>query len=391
MLALCLEARKPEIEEELLTRVRGIPSERKVADPEYAEGQRMSISAGLSFAIAAIECSVRAAPQIPAVLLVQARLSARNGVGLGTVLLRYIAGYTLLDHLLDEEAEKHGFVGGEALQDLRQVHRALFNQVVAVVSDEHAREEARSWRADREHRRTEVVLRLLAGERMGTSEIAYEFNSVHVGMIARGPGVDTAIKGLAMALDCRLLVVHSGAGSIWAWLGRREAPDLTELEELVSSCFPVDASLAIGEIGASMTGWRRSHQQARAAWIVARRRRDRFVRYGNVPLLASFAQDELLVSSLRELFLVPLEEEGAEGTKLRATLRAYFAAGGNRASAAKALHVTRQTVHARLQTAEDRLGRPLSSCTAELEVALRLDDFERTAPLYDSSTDIVDG
>jgi sugar diacid utilization regulator len=321
---------------------------------------------------------------------VQARLGARNGVELGTVLQRYIAGYTLLDHLLDEEAEKHRLLAGEALQDLRRVHRALFNQVVAVVSDEHT-SETRRWRTDREHRRTAVVVRLLGGERIDTSEIAYDFDSAHVGMIAQGRGTVTAIRGLATALDCRLLVVNSGTGSIWAWLGRREAPDLTKLEELVSSRFPAEASLAIGEIGGSIAGWRRSHQQARAALIVARRRRDRFVRYGNVPLLASFAQDELLTSSLRELFLAPLEKEGIEGIKLHATLRAYFAAGGNRASAAKALKVSRQTVHTRLQTVEDRLGRPLSSCAAELEAALRLDDLERVTPIHDLSTGDVDG
>jgi DNA-binding PucR family transcriptional regulator len=58
---------------------------------------------------------------------------------------------------------------------------------------------------------------------------------------------------------------------------------------------------------------------------------------------------------------------------LRQTLRAYFASGGNTSSAAASLGVTRRTVENRMRVIEDELGKPVSTCAAELELALRLD------------------
>jgi DNA-binding PucR family transcriptional regulator len=85
--------------------------------------------------------------------------------------------------------------------------------------------------------------------------------------------------------------------------------------------------------------------------------------------------DDLLTTSLRRLYLAPLSDERDGGAVLRETLRAYFAADRNGASAAAALRVTRQTVNNRLRVIEERLERPLSACATELEAALRLDDL----------------
>ena len=51
---------------------------------------------------------------------------------------------------------------------------------------------------------------------------------------------------------------------------------------------------------------------------------------------------------------------------LRETLRAYFAAGFNAATAAAALEVDRHTVQRRLRKVEEALGRLLHTCHAEL-------------------------
>ncbi|MBW8060448.1 MAG: hypothetical protein FVQ78_09030 [Solirubrobacterales bacterium] len=50
-------------------------------------------------------------------------------------------------------------------------------------------------------------------------------------------------------------------------------------------------------------------------------------------------------------------------------------AGRNAASAAAALGVSRQTVGNHLGAIEARLGRSFSSCAAEIEAALRLEDL----------------
>lgn len=98
-------------------------------------------------------------------------------------------------------------------------------------------------------------------------------------------------------------------------------------------------------------------------------------RYSDVCLLAAGIKDDVLIESLRDLYLAPLERGPAGGRALRATLRAYFAARSNASSAAAALAVTRQTVTKRLRRVEEELGIPLESCARELELALELDDL----------------
>jgi DNA-binding PucR family transcriptional regulator len=94
-----------------------------------------------------------------------------------------------------------------------------------------------------------------------------------------------------------------------------------------------------------------------------------------VILLAAVLRDEPLAESLRETYLTPLDEHGDSGL-LRETLRAYFAAGFNAATAAAALGVDRHTVQRRLRKVEEALGRLLHTCHAEVEVALSLEELD---------------
>jgi DNA-binding PucR family transcriptional regulator len=61
--------------------------------------------------------------------------------------------------------------------------------------------------------------------------------------------------------------------------------------------------------------------------------------------------------------------------RLRHTLKAWFAAGQNASAAAAMLGVHEHTVHYRLKTIEERLGRPVAPRRAELETALRALDL----------------
>jgi DNA-binding PucR family transcriptional regulator len=116
------------------------------------------------------------------------------------------------------------------------------------------------------------------------------------------------------------------------------------------------------------------------AFPLARPRRTPVIRYSEVALAATVLQDDLLASSLRQLYLDPLAEERDGGQCLRETLRAYLAAGGNASSAAAALGVHRRTVTSRLITIEERIGRPVDDATAELETALQLHEHADLDP-----------
>jgi hypothetical protein len=376
-----LRARRDEIEAATMTRVYGIAEPVETSDPEYAHGLRIAVSAALDYGFNALERSEERAPPVPAVLLAQARLAARAGISLDTVLRRYLAGYTLMGDFVIQEAEKGGLLKGNSLQRLLRAQAALFDRLLAAVSEEYAREELERM-GNAEQRRAERVRRLLAGELLDISELAYELGGHHLGAIFVGPGAQDVLGELAAEFDRRLLAIRHEKRTIWAWLGSRRGFDPEELDRLAARELPSGVSAALGEPGEGLGGWRLTHRQARAALPIVLRGGGQVVRYGDVALLASMLRDDLLLTSLRELYLAPLATERDGGTAARETLRAYFAAEHNVSSAAAALGVSRQTVINRLHGIEERLDRQLGTCTAELSAALRLDDLDRPVLSY---------
>jgi hypothetical protein len=367
-----LQARRGEIEEAILARAYGVSDPGEAADPEYLQGLRAAVSAAIEYGLAGIEAVERRPPPIPAALLVQARVAARSGVSLDTVLRRYFAGYTLLGDFLMQEVERDTLLQGTTLKGMLRAQATIFDRLVAAVTEEYTRE-ASGHPDTTEERRVEQVKGLLAGELPDASELAYELEAHHLGAIAVGSEAPEALRVLAVALDRRLLLVRRGEGTAWAWLGGRRRADPAEIERQVSGNWPARVSLAIGEPAQGLAGWRLTHRQARAALSVARCHTPSVVRYADVALLASMAQDDLLTTSLRKIYLDPLSEERDGGEALRETVRAYFAAGRNVSSAAAALGVNRHTVTSRLRAIEERLGRPLSACATEIDAALRLE------------------
>jgi hypothetical protein len=377
-----LRERQAEIEQAVLTRAYAVSEtnsespDPETLDPTYLQGLRTATAAAVDYALEVVERGEGREPYPPAILLAQARLAARNRVGLDTVLRRYSAGYVLLSDFLVEEAERSG-LRGPALQRLLRSQAAL-DRLLAALSEEYAREE-RERPTTQEQRRTERIERLLAGEPIDTTELEYDFEAHHLAAIASGPGAGNALRELAASIDCRLLSACRGDETLWAWLGARRAPDPEELKRHAAD-WPEGATLAIGEPSEGLTGWRLSHRQAKAAMSVAQRSPEPVVRYADVALLAAVLGDELLATSLRKLYLEPLEAERDGGEVALETLRAYFAVERNVSSAAAALGVSRQAVAKRLRTVEERLGCSLDSCAAELEAALRLEQLTLPPP-----------
>jgi len=372
-LAKRLRERRAEIERAVITRVYAIADPKEASDPTYAEGLRTALGAAIDYGLASIEQSQARAPLVPAALLAQARVAARNGVTLDTVLRRYFAGYTIFGDFLVEEAHGDESVSATELKRILRSQAASFDRLIAAVSEEHARES--SVRLDSsEQRRIELVQRLLAGELVETSELAYDLGGWHLGLVAHGPDSAAAIHDLGRSLDRRVLIICQGADTTWIWLGGRRRLDPGELVSNFESHAPAQVTIAVGEPGEDLDGWRLSHRQAIAALPVALRSGEKLVRYRNIALLASVLQDELAVISLRELYLIPLEDERDGGTAARETLRAYFAADRNVSSAAAELGIKRHTVTNRLRAIEDRLAQPLNACAEDIAIALHLDD-----------------
>lgn len=374
-----LRERRGELEAAIRARIESDEGPIEAADPEYGEGLRAAVPVALDYCLEGIERGAANRPQLPTSLLFQARVAARSRIPLAVVMRRYFAGYALLGDFLAEEAEKGDLRRASDLKELLRSLAAIFDRLIAAVSEEYNRQDEQLEARTTESRRAELIERLLSGEPLDGAELGYDLEAHHLGAIAKGPNALAALRWLSRGLDRRLLALEREGGTVWAWLGGREGIELDDVRRLVAGSWPFEVSLALGEATEGTGGWRLTHQQARAALPIAMHSPDPFVRYADVALLAATLRDHLLERSLREIYLKPLEGERDGGEALRETLRAYFASGRNAASAAAALGVSRQAVSKRLRTVEERLPRGLNACALELELALQLPAASRPA------------
>jgi len=367
-----LRLRREEIEQAALTRTKAVADPREAEDPSYAQGLRAAVSAAVEYGIDALERREDKAPPIPTTLLSQARLAARSRIPLDMVLRRYFAGYTLLGDFVIEEADRSGFTDGTELKRLLRVQASLFDRLIAAITEEYGREAMGP--SSTEERRAELAKRLLDGELADTAELTYELERWHLGAMAVGETSLRALRGrLTARLDCQVLAIPRKGEASWLWLGSRSPLEPGAVLSLLSQ--ETHAHIALGEPGEGIEGWRLTHRQAAAALPIAQQMGRRSVRYRDVSLVASAIEDDLLVASLRQMYLRPLEEERDGGEVIRQSLRAYFTAERNASSAAAALGISRQALAKRLRLAEARVGQPLADCGMELEAALRLESL----------------
>lgn len=371
-LADCLRGHRVEIEHALLARTAAVPGGEPVDDWDYREGFRATIPAAFDLTLVVIVSREGEVPPIPAGLLHHARLAARHRVGLDTVLRGYVAGSTLLDHFILKECDR------DDVQTLLRLRAIALEHLLSRVSQEYEAER-QSRDSSRAARTLERVRGLLQGEPLEGADLDYPLTINHVGLVARGPGSRDLIRRLAKSLDSRLLLVGSDSEKVWGWLGRSGPVHAEEARKFISSEGPVGVSVGIGEAGTGIAGWRTSHWQADAALRVALGRSSHAERYADVCLPASAIQDPLLTSSLKDIFLQPLSAEKDGGATHLQTLRAYFAADRNGVAAAAALGVSRQTINNRLRVIERRLGRPIASAGAAIELALYVDALGKSA------------
>jgi DNA-binding PucR family transcriptional regulator len=372
-LASRLRERLPEIQAAVASRVYSISDPHQVSDPAYLLRLNGALAAAVEYRLATLEAGERLAPSVPPSLLAQARLEARDGVPLDTVLRRYFAGNTLFGDFLVEEAEREE-VPSSALRRLLGEQATLGDHLLAAVSAEHARE-AQSRPTTAAERRRETVKSLLAGKLVDHSKLGYDLDDHHLAVMAKGEGAGELMRRFAKAVDRRLLSVQREEEPVWAcWLGGRRQLTPEQAMAAIAGEVPDGVFVTVGEPGEGLQGWRFSHLQAKAALPVAERRSQPVVRYADVALLASITRDDLVAASLRQFYLAPLEQARDGGKVARETLRVYFDAERNVSSTAAALGVDRRTVRNRIRTIEGLLGRPLKGSVADLEIALRLDD-----------------
>jgi hypothetical protein len=366
-----LRAREREIEDAIFTRVSGMFTSVSGEDADYETGLRATVAAAVNLSLTEMEDPVELPAPIPSVAIAQAHRAARRNISVDTMLLRYIGGHRVLGSFVMDEAHRCGLSSnGPVLRHLRTTQEAVLERLMITIAHEHKLERERIERS-REECHAELVQRLLAGERPDTSGLDYELDdSWHLGIIANGPSAKRIVRGLADDLRRQLLCMSTGESSVWAWIGGRQELEMARVERILSAVDRGGVSLVMGEPRRGVAGWRLTHQEAQAALLVALRRPEPLIRFANHALLALALQNVPLARSLVGIYLPSL---GNHVT--RETLRAYFSAGCNAATAAATLEIDRHTVERRLRTVEARLGRQLRSCHAELEIVLSLEQL----------------
>lgn len=377
-LATRLRRRSAEIEEAIFARVRALsePVGQEDENPDYLAGVRATINESLDYSLAGIEKGEESAEPIPLAATAQARRAARSGVKLDRVLRRYAAGDRLLGDFIMDEVDH---LPSHALRKVLRAQGSQVDRLMAAVATEYMNELGRMRRSPTQ-RLAERVQRLIAGDGPDdVGDLGYAFDAWHLGVILKGAKADAGIRVLAANLDCQVLVVPRDNDTVWAWLGARRQISIDAIEELIDGGTAHGTTLAVGEPRQGIDGWRLTHREAQAALEVMLRKPQPLTRASEVLLLAAVLRDDALSKSLLETYLVPLDGQGDSGVVLRETLRAYFSAGLNAATAAAALGVDRHTVQRRLRKVEEALGRLLPDCHAELMVALDLEELAAEA------------
>jgi PucR C-terminal helix-turn-helix domain len=366
-----LAGRRAEIEKSIRTRAFAVAGATGTETPGYVEGLWAAIAAALDLAMVAIGDGFEHVGATPLPILVQARSAARSRVSLEVVLRRYAAGYSVLIDFLLAEIRGLETTANDSESILQGELTSLFDRLVEAVGGAYREEGERLGRSSAQ-RHTDLLRRLLAGESIDRSRFDYDFDAHHLGVVATGPDAEGVLRRAAARIDRRLLLLEHGEGAISGWLGGGREFLAEDLDALPHCGDPHQGSLAIGEPGEGLRGWRLTHRQAEAGFGVGVRGSRPFTRYAEVALLATASRDEDLVAFLDVAFISPLRARQDGGAALFEALRAYLDAGCNVSSAAAALGLARQTVASRLQQAERQIERPLGGCLAELEVALRV-------------------
>jgi predicted DNA-binding protein (UPF0251 family) len=370
-----LRARRGEIEESYGACLRNAISHPGVSsDPDYLIRRRASIEGAVDLSLDSLESGEDSHP-VPPSMSSQWERAARMGVTLEALMRAYTTAQSGMTDMIMEETSHEP---REVSRELLRTSGLVVERLLAMMSDVYEREVTR-MRDSREQRLLALTQKLLAGIRTDPAELSYKFGAWHLGVIATGVLTGRSLHSLAARLGRELLLVTPGDETLWAWLGGEKRISSAELERVVAVHQLPGASLAIGEPGWGLDGWRLTHKQAQAALGVALRTRRQLTRYTDCPLLAAALQDDTLMRSLRDIYLSPLAGERDGGALLRETLRAYFAVGCNAATAASLLGVERHTVARRLQKVEQYLGCPLHTCQAALDVAVSLEHC--SAPL----------
>ena len=374
-LAGALLARMEEIVDDYVARTRvEVPEFFASEDPAVVDATRQSARESYRFAFEALAAGREVPDRAPAGAVEEAHAAADTGIPLEALLKTYFVGHAVAwDHILAEVEGLHldSPTRTAVLQLTSRYAFSYIERMSVLVTDEYNRARQALVRS-RDQRRARFVRDLLEGLPASEQELGYPVGGRHLAAISWGEHPDQALAALADLLPGTLLAVAGPLGTVWGWVALAAGPHPAARLERYRA--PADTRVAVGAPGRGREGFRRSHDQAQAARVVALRTGEQVTRWQNVSLEALALHDEDAARAFVREELGPLTAPDRRAAVLRRTLAAWFAAEHRAAGAAALLGVHERTVTYRLRTIEQRLGHPILARRTELDAALRLHD-----------------
>lgn len=341
----------------------------------------------------------------PTAALEHARRLAQRGVSANALIRSYRLGQQKLLNIVLDEVRATDLDPRRSLDVFQQITTTTFSyidwisqQVIAAYQAEHDR-----WLETQNTTRTVRIRELLDAEVVDadavSTEIGYPLRRVHLAVVASYPQthhgdelvrMQRFVRELAECLESKGHPLFIAADRLtgWGWipLAAETAPGAVECVRRLARTYQQPPSLAVGDPLPGVDGFRRSHRQAlgaHAVAIAAGPDAQQIVTNDDSGLSAA----ALLGGNVQAArawvgeVLGPLASATESDERLRETLRVFLQTGSSYKAAAAELHLHFNSVRYRVQRAEQRRGRPITTDRLDVEIALLLCNWFHTAVL----------
>jgi DNA-binding PucR family transcriptional regulator len=327
---------------------------------------------------------------VPPEALSLAGALVRRGVEPGDLVHAYLVGQNELWRAWMEELAARLPAGPPLIVALELSSARIFTRADFLVAQllRHIDRERVRWMGGALARRTQLVRSLLEGEETdvvaASRALGYDLDRWVLAAVlwdtvgtedpgARDDRLEAQAAQLARAAGvARAFTLAPGETVLWAWVATPAAPDLDAIAAALGESLVAGQGVALGTPAEGLEGFRTGHEDALHARRIAELGdRAGVVRYDEVELVSLASADIDRLASFVQRTLGPLTADDETTARLRETLLAWLAEGGNARRAAERLHAHKNTVLYRLQRAQLLLGRPLDQDRGALELAIR--------------------
>ena len=341
----------------------------------------------------------------PTAALEHARRLAQRGVSANALIRSYRLGQQKLLNIVLDEVRATDLDPRRSLDVFQQITTTTFSyidwisqQVIAAYQAEHDR-----WLETQNTTRTVRIRELLDAEVVDadavSTEIGYPLRRVHLAVVASYPQthhgdelvrMQRFVRELAECLESKGHPLFIAADRLtgWGWipLAAETAPGAVECVRRLATTYQQPPSLAVGDPLPGVDGFRRSHRQAlgaHAVAIAAGPDAQQIVTNDDSGLSAAALPGENVQAARAWVgeVLGPLASATESDERLRETLRVFLQTGSSYKAAAAELHLHFNSVRYRVQRAEQRRGRPITTDRLDVEIALLLCNWFHTAVL----------